>query len=92
MQTLYNVFALFIDDTALQKKCQKKPLQGKSIAVSQINPLKYIVVSTEDDVTEETLKTYFQSPESQGGDVQRVSTWHESCYKVKFKHEEGKKL
>uniref|UniRef100_A0A8B8E6G0 Poly [ADP-ribose] polymerase n=1 Tax=Crassostrea virginica TaxID=6565 RepID=A0A8B8E6G0_CRAVI len=81
-------FSSPVDDTALQKRCKKKQLKGKSIAVSQIDPLKFIVVSTEDDVTEETLKTYFQSPESQGGDVQRVSTWHESCYKVKFRHEE----
>lgn len=83
---------MFVADTVLKKKCKKKQLEGKSIALSQIEPLKFIVVSTEGDVTEETLKTYFQSPESLGGDVQRVSLSNDGCYKVKFRHEEGKML
>lgn len=46
-------------------------------------------MSADNDIAEETLKKYFQSPESQGGEVLRVLIRHDGSFKVKFKHEEG---
>ena len=54
-----------------------------------MDQLKYIIVSADNDIAEETLKKYFQSPESQGGEVLRVLIRHDGSFKVKFRHEEG---
>lgn len=67
----------------------RRKLQERFITVSKIDPLKYVIVSANSSITETTLKTYFQSPESHGGEVLRVAVGKDGCYKVKFRREEG---
>ena len=84
-----NVSCYITDFTEIENKCMRRKLEGRFITVSKIYPLKYVIVSANSSITEDTLKTYFQSPESHGGEVLRVAVGKDGCYKVKFRREEG---
>lgn len=81
---------LFVDVSNIQDNCNKKTLQGKYLEVTPINPVKYIIVSGEEDITVEDLSNYFQDrSKSNAGNVLRVSSWDNGCYSVKFRNEKG---
>lgn len=81
---------MFADVTEIQKKCHQCPLEGRYLEVGTIDPVKYIVVSAEEDITIDELKEYFQKRiKSNGGMVHRVSLRPDGCFTVKFKHEKG---
>lgn len=89
---LKRYITLFADVTEIQKKCNRWPLEGKYLEIGTIDPVKYIVVSAEEDITMDELKEYFQNRiKSNGGMVQRVSLRTDGCFTVKFKHEKGER-
>lgn len=81
---------LFVDVSVIQDNCNKRTLLGKYLELTPINPVKYIIVSGEEDITIDDLRNYFQDrSESNACNVLRISSWDNGCYSVKLRNEKG---
>ena len=74
-----------------RQMCKKKSLEGKELSVSRVPVSKCILVEgLDDNITEDTVATYFESKRSRGGPVNNADMNPEEgrCY-VYFEDSSG---
>ena len=79
------------DFNKTRQMCKKKRLEGKELSVSRVPVSKCILVEgLDDNITEDTVETYFESRRSRGGPVNNADMNPEEgrCY-VYFEDSSG---